>query len=193
MNICFKWIFWFFLTKLISFLNEYSGFLQNLLIFVYFCFSLPASKTVVAKCLKLTCQVFLLSLTSPLFLTRYKYFQNFHKNGRQRYFRQNGPLFIFNFHYFQFSILNCVTCDQFHNWIECWSNFPQWRAGGSEPAGQTELLFLLSIDRPREFQQDFISRSGFQGGKCQLLLQGEDKIKLKDCDFLWIWWEFHSL
>ena len=159
----------------------------------YFGYSLPASKTVVAKCLKLTCQVFLLSLTSPLFLTRYKYFQNFHKNGRQRYFRQNGPLFIFNFHYFQFSILNCVTCDQFHNWIECWSNFPQWRAGGSEPAGQTELLFLLSIDRPREFQQDFISRSGFQGGKCLLLLQGEDKIKLKDCDFLWIWWEFHSL
>ena len=78
---------------------------MNIFLNKYFGFSLPASKTVIAKCLKLTCHVFLLSLTSPLFLTWYKYFQNFHKNGRQRYFRENGPFFIFNFHYFQFSIV----------------------------------------------------------------------------------------
>ena len=44
-NITFEWIFWIF-TKFNNFLNKYFGF------------SLPASKKVVAKCLKLTCQVF---------------------------------------------------------------------------------------------------------------------------------------
>ena len=58
MDICFEWIFWI-LKKWIFVLNEYYGFLKKMnicferIFWIFMFFSLPASKMVVAKCLKL--------------------------------------------------------------------------------------------------------------------------------------------